>query len=145
MTSDLTTKEIHVIKRFLLFVLIGFAFGAAAHADTIDLYTTVGFGNLHQYHNVPNSTDAAVDLYLPNQAATGGTGVLLLDGVQYVCPNMPKFPEQNAPTSTTCVDLATGATVYLTVVETWYRKYISQGRLHMYVTRWTLVSGAIER
>ena len=104
-----------MLKRFLLFVLIGFAFGAAAQAETIDLYTTVGFGNLHQYHNVPNSVDASVDMYLPNGAATGGSGGLYLDGIQFICPNMPKFPEQNVPTSTTCVDTATGVTVYLTV------------------------------
>lgn len=41
------------MKRFIFAMLMVLAIGPAiANADTVDLYATSGFGNLHQYHNV---------------------------------------------------------------------------------------------
>lgn len=129
------------MKNFIVLALI--LCSATAQAETIELYSTPGFGYLHQYQGVANSTDADVSLVLPNGAITPDNGFLYLDGVQFTCPNMLKFPPQNVPSFSTCVNLDTGAVALLSITEVWYRKYISQGRAHYYVTKWTLVTGTI--
>lgn len=127
---------------------------ASANAETITLYTTGGFGALHQYHDVANSSDAldsdgnaieySIDLYLPQQGTTAN-GALYLDGVQYVCPNMPAFPALNVLTSSTCVDTSTGNMVSLVINESHYRKQFNSGRTHMWRTYWTLIAGTLVR
>jgi hypothetical protein len=100
-------------------------------ADTILLDTTKGFGYLHQYHAVQNSVEGvyglhAVDIYAPN--------VLLLDGENYL----------RVTGTDIFLGQLSGVAVTMTLVETSIRKYISQGRLHRYVTVWTLVSGVVQ-
>lgn len=102
-----------------------------ANAGTITLYPSPGFGYLHQYHGVVNEEAAPVPvvhdilIYAPD--------LLLLDGVRYF----------RLSGSDVFLDPITGATVTLVYTETSVRKYISQGRLHRYVTIWTLTSGSI--
>jgi len=46
--------------RTLVIFLIALGAAVAARADTVDLYTALGFGALHQYHNVDTSLCTSV-------------------------------------------------------------------------------------
>ena len=69
------------MKRFIFAILAVLAIGPTiASAEQVDLYTTGGFGALHQYHNVQTSLctqvpcEAAglVTIYLPQQSTSRG-------------------------------------------------------------------------
>lgn len=115
------------------------AFGAA-QAEQIDIYTTAGFGCLHQYHDADTSlAGVTVTIYLPQLSAGNGsvaisddtglyTGAYLGNGVPSVLTNP-----------------YTGLTVEITLTETSYRKLINSGRAHYWCTKWTLQGGTLVR
>ena len=127
-------------------------------AQTINIQTTSGFGNLHQYHDadtdVPNLT---VTMYLPQSTATGGMTLWFPDQVNpannsfysyYVGPYNGNGVESVLEKcvfidSYTCEK--TGETLTVTLHETSYRKQINSGRAHYWVTKWTLLDGLIVR
>jgi len=110
------------------------AFAGAASAENIDLYTTGGWGALHQYHDVGNSANALLSIYI---GVSGSASVYLDDdvfsglyngsGVRSVFTN------------------GAGVQITLTINETSRRVCVLQGRGQYCHTVWTLLDGTLLR
>jgi hypothetical protein len=124
----------------LALLIVGTAFAGTATAEKFDLYTTGGWGCLHQYHNADTSlAGVTATLYLP-QAGSGYGSLSISDSTGYYTG-----PYAGSGLMSVLTDNTTGATVLLTITETFYRKQINSGRTHMWCTHWTLQSGTIIR
>jgi hypothetical protein len=138
----------------LMFALLSFA--EFAQAETVDLYTTLGFGCLHQFHNigtsVPNTTATA---YLP-QSGVGGMTLWFSDQVNPVDNSfysyytgtyggnaVPTLLRKCVFENSVCVP--NGEVLTVTLNQTSYTTQINSGRAHYSCTHWTLQSGVIER
>jgi hypothetical protein len=141
-------------KLLLMIALVGFA--GVARAETVDLYTTSGFGCLHQYHDIDTSLpDITATAYLP-QTGTGGMTLWFSDQVNPVDNSFYSYyygtyGGNGVPTVLAKCVFADGVCVpdgeqlTVTLNETFYRKQINSGRAHYWCTRWTLQSGTIDR
>ncbi len=129
------TKKLGSVIVGLGMIMSGLVAGNTAYAaTTIDLYTTGGFGNLNQFHDVGNSAGANISIYR-------STGVVVyIDGVAYSAPT--------GGAATDNVDLvltnSVGETIVLNAHYSYVRKQVNSGRTHMWVTHWTLESGSIQ-
>jgi hypothetical protein len=116
------------------------AFAGAASAEQLDVYTTGGWGCLHQYHNADTSlAGVTATIYLP-QAGTGNGSLSISDSTGYYTG-----PYAGSGNTSVLTDSNTGATVLLTITETFYRTQVNSGRAHYWCTHWTLQSGTISR
>lgn len=141
----------------VLLMILGLTLGAMASAETINIQTTSGFGYLHQYHDADTDVaDLTVTVYLPQSATTNGMTLWFNDqvvdnyflsywvGTYYGSGNVSVLQKcVFAVPSLPCT--LNGETLMVTINETHYRKQINAGRAHYWVTKWTLVSGTVER
>lgn len=142
-----------MLAMITLSALVGFA-----PSETINVQTTGGFGNLHQYHDamtdVPGLT---VTMYLPQSGVTGGMTLWFSDQVN---PENESFYSYyigtyngsgNISVLEKCVFVdmyscvRNGEMLAVTIDETSVRRQINSGRLHAWVTHWTLQDGVVVR
>jgi hypothetical protein len=129
-----------------------------AQPQTINIQTTSGFGNLHQYHDaVTDVSGVTVTMYLPQSAATGGMTLWFPDQVNpannsftsYYVGNYNGNGAVSVLEKCVFVDMYTcvrnGEMLAVTLHETSVRKQINSGRAHYWVTKWTLLDGVIDR
>ena len=123
-TFNRAKRKENIVK--LLIAVWALAAGLA-HAETITLSESPGFGYLRQYHNVINDAGAQIDFYAP--------GVLILDGVHYYEGDGATFTASD------------GTSVTLFYSEYSIRKQLNgSGRAgYRWITKWTLLGGTIER
>ncbi len=115
-------------------ILALLSFPAFATAETIDLYTTSGWGALHQYHDIANSADASVTIYI----GVSGSASVYLDGDVF-------NGFYNGSGVASVFTNGTGAQVILTIDETSRRVCVYQGRGQRCSTIWTLQDGTLVR
>lgn len=142
----------------IAFAIIACLFSFAASAETIDLFESPGFGNLKQFHGVANSagfqTDAdgnpvyddygnavpvlAIDIYM---SMTSPSIFVSINGVSCISPD-GDTSDNIAGVVLACDD---GSSIIFSADLTSRRYQVNSGRAHMWVTRWTLTDGLIER
>ena len=139
------------MKSFICSLLL---VSAVAQADTIDLYTALGFGALHQYHNVDTSLCTTVPCDPANQVTVY---ISTLASV-YIPPPMSielwfgsdlagAFfgPYYGSGLPTVLTSTATGNQITVTLNETSRRVCTSSGRGQNCHQVWTLLSGVVVR
>ena len=144
--------------KFLITVIALLASAGFAEAQTINIQTTSGFGNLHQYHNADTDVpDLTVTIYLPQSTATGGMTLWFPDQVNQTNNSFTSYyvgtyngnGVESILEKCVFIDLYTcvknGETLSVTLNETSSRKQINSGRAHYWVTKWTLLDGLIVR
>jgi hypothetical protein len=127
--------------------LVLLALTGAVQAEQIDIYTTAGFGCLHQYHDADTSLVPSVTLTLP-QVDTGGMSLFFSDAVDPVTNAISEIwagTYYGSGVPTVLTSNVSGNQMTLTITETSYRKLINQGRGQRWCTKWTLQSGTIIR
>jgi hypothetical protein len=110
------------------------AFSAVASAESLDLYTTTGWGALHQYHDVGNSAGVPLAIYI---GVSGSASVYLADDVY------TGFYNGSGVASTFANEA--GVQITLTLSETSRRVCVRQGRGQSCHLVWTLVEGTLVR
>jgi len=141
------------MKAFVIF-LIALGASFAARADTIDLFTALGFGALHQYHNVDTSLcttvpcDPAdqVTIYISTQASYTSPPpqrIQLWFGSDLA--NSYFGPYYGSGVPTTVIGPAPLAPITVTLNESSRRVCTSSGRGQNCHQVWTLLSGELVR
>lgn len=109
------------------------AFAGLASAEQVDLYQTGGWGALHQYHDVANSANAAITIYI----GVSGSAAVYMDGDVY----MGTYNGSGIPS----VFTSGRGQITLTINETTRRACTYSGRGQHCSTIWTLVEGTLVR
>lgn len=122
-------------KPMLLLVLALSVLIGRAQADTTELYTS-GCANTRICINVGNSADVAIALYaMPSYPYV----TLIVEGKSYFSAT-----GNGEVISALLLTAQDGSVLTLNATFSGYRHLVNSGRLHQWVTTWTLVEGAIE-